>query len=78
MMGYDYNIEYVKGESISHVDALSRMHFSDENVMNEKIVSEGIYWSQDFGVAWKDLMIETTHDRVLKKICERVKTDIIG
>ena len=78
MVGYDYNIEYVKGESISHVDALSRMHFSDENVMNEKIVSEGIYWSQDFGVAWKDLMIETTHDRVLKKICERVKTDIIG
>ena len=76
MMGYDYDIEYVSGSNIPHVDAFSRLNFSDHSSeCFHTNVTEGIHWNEDIGISWKELADETLRDRVLKNICERIKND---
>jgi hypothetical protein len=60
LMAYDYDIQYVKGKDIPHVDAMSRLNFVfDENETIEESVDEGICWTDECGGTWKELVQET-------------------
>ena len=76
MMGYDYNIEYVRGEDIPHVDALNRLNFAEEecNVELDCDLNESVYWTDECGVTWKDMVQETLSDRFLTGIKRRIQT----
>lgn len=74
MMGYDYDIAYVNGANIPHVDALSRMHFFENQDEDEdESDSEIIHWSDDIGITWKEIIQETMNDRLLCGIQNRIR-----
>ncbi len=76
-MAYDYDIEYVKGEEIPHVDALSRLKFIDNknDTEEDNILNESIHWTEGCGITWKELMQETMSDRFCRGIRKRISTD---
>lgn len=69
LSGFDYDIKYVEGRSIPHVDALNRIEYSNDSMQNNQdICFEGIHWGDVAGVTWLDLVKETNCNKVLRTI----------
>ena len=68
---------YVKGDSITHVDALSRLEFANEKVENHENAEEKILQRVKTDVLpLNRLRIEIKQDIILGKILERIKRNI--
>ena len=74
LMAFDYEIHYVKGENIPHVDALSRMQFSDLTDDCEETKDESfIHWTETDVISMQQLNDETDNDRILYAIKKRIR-----
>lgn len=71
LSAYDYDICYVKGDSIPHVDALTRLQFDDEPEDHD-VESSFIHWTQTDVLSIAELEIESNRDPVLSAIMDRV------
>lgn len=76
LMAFNYEIEYVKGNTIPHVDALSRLQFEEEQHEKNEKVEDGILHLVETNVLLINrLMMETLPDPVLNRIVERIKNN---
>ena len=76
-MAFDFDIMFIKGNTIPHVDAFSRQEFDYEKVENHKNAEDKIlHWVETviFPLNW--LKIETRQSSVLSKILERITRNI--
>ena len=72
LMDFDFDIMYVKGNTIPHVDALSRLRFDEED--GEIQDSEGIlHWVETDVLPTKRLQEETMQDPILNGISYRIR-----
>ena len=77
LMAFDFDIVYVKGSTIPHVDALSRLNFVNKqkeiNEDREKI----LHWVEADALSVEHLKEEILQDPVLSKISDRIKKKLI-
>ena len=80
LVAFDYDIQYVKGESIPHIDALLRLDFSeDHGSMAEDAHPNGeesfMHWVDTDVVSKEELRPETKRDRLLAGILDRISSN---
>ena len=78
LSAYEYDILYVKGESIPHVDALSRLNFSDDAKEGKGYQESFVHWAETDVISMEELRRETSRDSVLSGILRRVSNDCWG
>ena len=75
-MAFDFDIEYVKGNSIPHIGALSRFQFYKES--KDKTEKE----FEDTFLHWVETLdrmaVETRHDPVLSRITSGIRKNLWG
>ena len=76
MTNYDYTIRYVRGKEIPHVDAMSRLNFTIEDITNINSLDEDIFWNDECGVTWMEIAQETINDRLLRGVKHRIKENL--
>ena len=74
LMAFDYEIRYIKGENMPHVDAMSRMQFADEtdecgNTKDESF----IHCNETDIISIQEIKEETDNDRILSTIKKRIR-----
>ena len=76
-MGFDYEIRYVKGNTIPHVDAMSRLDFNEagDDDDNQAVDSSFVHWTETDVVNMEEMAIATKHDPVLSSIVKRIATN---
>ena len=77
---FDYEIKYVKGENIPHVDALSRLDFStagDADNVHVGKEEEGtfVHWTEMDIASLEEMKLETCRERLLMDILRHVETN---
>ena len=74
-MAFDFDIEYVKGNSIPHVDALSRLRFYKEskNKTEEEFEDTFLHWVETDVLSLDRMAAETRHDPLLIWITSRIR-----
>ena len=75
LFAYDYDILYVKGESIPHVDTLSRLDFSENALESygEKSKSDSfMHWTTTDIISIEELRRETLRDPLLSTVKRRL------
>ncbi len=72
LSAFEYDIMYVKGESIPHVDALSRLNFSDEAPESEECLESFVHWMETDVLSLEELRRETQRDLVLSGVVRHV------
>ena len=78
-MAFDYDIMYVRGDSIPHVDALSRMSFDDEDLPEPSNAWDGIseesfvQWTETDILSATEIMNESRNDPLLSSIMKRIE-----
>ena len=76
-MAFDFNIEYVKENSIPHVDALSRLRFYKESKnKTEEFADTFLHWVETDVLSSDRMAAEARHDPVLSRITSRIKQNI--
>ena len=72
LMAFDFDIMYVKGNTIPHVDALSRLAFNkeDDEISDTEDV---LHWVETDVLPIKQLQEETLLDPILSKISNRIR-----
>ena len=79
LMGFDYEIQYVKGNTIPHVDAMSRLDFeedaNDDSYSDCCSTSSFVHWTETDVVNLKDLAFATKKDPILERITNRIITN---
>lgn len=69
-----FNIEYVKENTIPHIDALSRLKFSNETLERSDNPEDKILdWIETDVLLLDHLTFETLQDPILSKIACRIK-----
>ena len=78
LMAFDFDIEYVKGNSIPHVDALSRLRFYKESKdkTEEEFEDTFLHWEETDVLSLDRMAAETRHDLELSSIASRVRKNI--
>ena len=71
LMAFDFDILYVKGNTIPHVDALSRLNFDQDEEENDG--EELIHWVETDVLQAERLREETTQDPILNGIASRIR-----
>ena len=78
-MAFDFDIEYVKGNSISHVDALSRLWFYKESKdKTEESEDTFLHWVETNVLSLNKMAAETRRDPVLSRIILRIRKNAWG
>ena len=78
-MVFDFDIEYVKGNSIPLVDALSRLWFYKESKDNtEEFEDTFLHWVKTDVLSLDRLAVETRHDPLLSRITSRIRKKTYG
>jgi hypothetical protein len=74
LSAFDYEIQYVKGNTIPHVDALSRLDFDPEGMLQAEESKEEacIHWNKTDLFSMQEVKDETQRDPVLRGIFERI------
>ena len=74
LSAFDYDIQYVKGESIPHADALSRLDFADDQTDGVDACGDTsfVHWTETDVVSIKELQQETKRDALLSSVATRV------
>ena len=77
-MAFDFDIDYVKGNSIPHVDALSRLQFYKESKdkTEEEFEDKFLHWVEADVLSLDRMATESRHDPVLSRITSRIKKKI--
>jgi len=81
LMAFDYEIMYVKGDSIPHVDALSRLSFSSDDSadkVDETNNESFIHWTETDILSLAELRNESLNDAILTSIMKRVELNRWG
>ena len=77
LMAFDFDIIYVKGNTIPHVDALSRLEFNGETAGNPENNEDKImHWVETDVLPLKRLRMETKQDPVLNRITDRIRKNV--
>ena len=79
LMAFDFDIEYVKGNSIPHVDARSRLLFYKES-KDETEESKDIFlhYVETDVLSLDRMAAETKHDPILSRITSRIRKKHMG
>ena len=79
-MAFDFDIEYVKGNSFPHVDALSRLQFYKESKVKteEEFEDTFLHWVETDVLSFDRMAAETRHDPVLSRITSRIRKNVWG
>lgn len=72
MSAFSYQINYAKGETIPHVDALSRLKFSSSDEFNPE-KDQFIHFTETDVLNMNEIQQETMKDDVIVKIMERIR-----
>ena len=74
-MAFDFDIEYVKGNSIPYVDALPRLRFYKESKdkTEEEFEDTFLHWVETDVLSLDRVATETRHDPVLSRITSRIE-----
>ena len=72
-MAFDFDIEYVKGNSIPHVNTLSRLGFYKKSKDLKKIEDTFLHWVVTDVLSLDRMAAETIHDPVLSGITSRIR-----
>ena len=76
-MALDFDIIYVKGNTIPHVDALSRLKFQSENgEEHENSEDRFMQWVETDVLSRKTLNSETQQDLILSGILEHIRKNV--
>ena len=77
-MAFDFDIEYVKGNPIPHVDALSRLWFYKESKdkTEEEFEDTFLHLVETDVLSFDRTAAETRHDPVLSRITLRIRKNI--
>ena len=79
LMAFDFDIEYVKGNSITHVDALSRWRFYKESKgKTEEFEDSFLHWVETDVLSWDRIAAEIRHNPVLSRITSRIRKKHMG
>ena len=69
-----FDIEYVKGNSIPHVDGLSRLRFYEESKDKaEEFEDTFLHWVETNVFSVDKMIAETRHDPVLRRITSKIR-----
>ena len=71
LMAFDFDILYVKGNTIPHVDALSRLNFDQDEEENDG--EDLIHWVETDVLQAERIRKETKQDPILNGIANRIK-----
>ena len=79
-MAFDFDIEYVKGNSILHVDAISRLQFYKESKdkTEEEFEDTFLHWVGTDVLSLDRMAVETRHEPVLSRITLRIRKNKWG
>ena len=74
-MAFDFDIEYVKGNSIPHIDALSRLWFYKESKdkTEKEFEDTFLHWVETDVLFLDRMAVETRHDPVLSRITSGIR-----
>ena len=73
-MAFDFDIEYVKGNSIPHVEALSGLQFYKESKdKTDEFEDTSLHWVETDVLSLDRMAAEIIHDPVLSRITSRIK-----
>ena len=76
-MAFDFDIIYVKGNTIPHVDTLSRQKFQSENGEEHENSEERIIqWVETDILSCKTVSRETQQDFILSRILEHIRKNV--
>ena len=80
LMAFDFDIEYVKGNSIPRVDALSRLRFYKESKdkTEEEFEDTFLHWVETDVLSLDRMAVEIRHDPVLSRITSKIRMNIWG
>lgn len=80
LMAFDFDIEYVKGNTIPHVDALSRLRFyrEEKDKNDEEFEDTFLHLVETDVISVDKMATETTNDPVLNRIMSRIKQNRWG
>ena len=74
LAAFDYDIQYVKGKSIPHVDALSRLPMKNE-VDTAEMDHTFIHWTETDVLTKEEIQEASANHSVLSSIMKRVRTN---
>ena len=79
-MAFDSDTEYVKGNSIPHLNAVSRLRFYKESKdkTEEEYEDTFLHWVDADVLSLDRMAVETRHDLVLSRITSRIRKNIWG
>ena len=74
-MAFDFDIEYVKGNSIPHVDAISRLQFYKKltDKTEEEFEDILLHWVETDVLSLDRMAAETRYDPVRSRITSRIR-----
>ena len=77
-MVFDFDIEYVKGNLIPHVDALSRLRFYKESKdkAEEEFEDTFLHWVETDVLFLDRMAAKTRHDPVLSRIISSIRKNV--
>ena len=79
LIAFDFDIKYVKGNSIIYVDALSRLRFYKESKdKTEEFEDTFLHRVETDVLSFDRMAAETRHDPVLSRITSRIRKNIWG
>ena len=75
LMAFDFDIEYVKGNSIPHIDALSKLQFykKSKDKTEEEFENTFLHWVKTDVLSLDRMVAETRHNPVLSRITSRIR-----
>ena len=76
LSAFDYEILYVKGENIPHVDALSRLEFTNDGREEEEIEEESfVHWIETDVIRKDELRSSMNGNKLLNDVSQRIQTN---
>ena len=81
LSAFDYEIEYIKGENIPHVDALSHLDFDaasdadNANDVGDEEEGTFVHWAEMDIASLEEVKLETGREHLLMDIVRRVETN---
>ena len=79
LMTFEFDIEYVKRNSIPRVDALSRLRFYKESKdKTEEFEGTFLHWVETDVLSFDRMAVETRHNLVLSRITSRIRKKTYG
>ena len=79
-MAFDFDIEYFKGNSIPHLDALSRLRFYKESKdkTEEELEDTFLHWVETDILSLDKMGSEIRHNPLLSWITSRISKNVWG